>query len=152
MQDVYATKSQIFRVYCYWIHLTLLRSLKPKQHIWSWITLAGLLNVYRKDRHGKRGGGVLLAVKSHLTCLRRRDPEREVEMLACVIHTSLSPLFVFCYRCFIVLLSLMSFLSRSRNSYKDIHPQNCLMSFSWAILIFTNQAYKYIYLYFYLYL
>ena len=94
----------------------------------------------------------MLAVKSHLTCLSRRDPEREVEMLACVIYTSLSPLFVFCYRCFIVLLSLMSFLSRSSNSYKDIHPQNCLMSFSWAILIFTNQAYKYIYLYFYLYL
>ena len=39
MQEVYATKSQIFRdVYCYWIHLTLLRSLKPKQHTWSWMT------------------------------------------------------------------------------------------------------------------
>lgn len=157
MQEVYATKSQIFRVYCYRIHLTLLRSLKPKQHIWSWITLAGLLNAYRKDRHGKRGGGVLLAVKSHLTCLRRRDLETEVEMLACVIHTSLSPLFVFYCRCFIVLLSLMSsFLSSSRNSYKDIHPQNCLMSFSWAILIFHKStglmAYKYIYLYFYLHL
>ena len=40
-------------------------------------------NVYRKDRQGKRGGGVLLAVKSHLTCLRRRDLETEVETLVC---------------------------------------------------------------------
>ena len=114
-------------------------------------------NFYRKDRQGKRGGGVLLAVKSHLTCLRRRDLETEVEMLACVIYTSLSLCFVFCYRCFIVLLSLMSsFLSSSRNSYKDIHPQNCLISFCWAILIFHKptglMAYKFINLYFYLYL
>ena len=69
-----------------------------------------------------------LAVKG----LRRTDLETEEAMLACVIYTSLSLLFVFCCRCFIVLLSLMMscFLSSSRKSYKDIHPQNCLMSFS----------------------
>ena len=40
-------------------------------------------NIYRKDRSGRRGGGVLLAVKSHLTCFCRRDLESDVKMLAC---------------------------------------------------------------------
>ena len=97
----------------------------------------------------------MLTVKSHLTCLRRRDLGTEVEMLACVIYTSLSLLFVFCCRCFIVLLSLMSsFLSSSRNSYKDIHPQNCLVCLICLKLYKSTglKTYKYIYLYFYLYL
>ena len=45
-------------------------------------------NIYRKDRSGWRGGGVLLAVKSGLTCIRRRDLETTVEMLACQICTA----------------------------------------------------------------
>ena len=40
-------------------------------------------NIYWKDRSGRRGGGVLLAVKSHLTCFRRRDLESDVKILAC---------------------------------------------------------------------
>lgn len=33
------------------------------------------------------GGGVLRAVKSHLTCFRRSDLETDMEMLACLIYT-----------------------------------------------------------------
>ena len=55
-------------------------------------------NIYRKDRCGRRGGGVLLAVKSHLTCFRRRDLETDVEMLACLIYTR--PAFCFLFSVF----------------------------------------------------
>lgn len=44
-------------------------------------------NIYRKDRSGRRGRGVLRAVKSHLTCFRRSDLETDMEMLACLIYT-----------------------------------------------------------------
>lgn len=60
-------------------------------------------NIYRKDRSGRRGGGVLLAVKSHLTCFRRSDLEKNMEMLACLIYTD--PLFAFCFQYFIAHLS-----------------------------------------------
>ena len=46
-------------------------------------------NIFRKDRHIQRGGGVLLAVRNHLPCSRRFDLEVEVEMLAleiCLTH------------------------------------------------------------------
>lgn len=65
-------------------------------------------NIYRKDRSGRRGGGVLLAVKSGLTCIRRRDLETTVEMLACQIYTRPS----------IFLLSVLSFFSVHPNPTK----------------------------------
>ena len=46
-------------------------------------------NIFRKDRHIQRGGGVLLAVRNHLPCTRRFDLEVEAEMLAleiCLTH------------------------------------------------------------------
>ena len=46
-------------------------------------------NIFRKDRHIQRGGGVLLAVRNHLPCSRRFDLEVEAEMLAleiCLTH------------------------------------------------------------------
>lgn len=46
-------------------------------------------NIFRFDRANRRGGGVLLAINSRLSCSRRYDLEIEgVEMLACEIHTS----------------------------------------------------------------
>ena len=44
-------------------------------------------NIYRKDRSGRRGGGVLRDVKSHRTFFRRSDLETDMEMLACLIYT-----------------------------------------------------------------
>lgn len=43
-------------------------------------------NVYRKDRCNRRGGGVLVAVRCHLSCIHRTDLEVEVEMLALEIR------------------------------------------------------------------
>ena len=46
-------------------------------------------NIFRKDRHIQRGGGVLLAVRNDLPCSRRFDLEVEAEMLAleiCLTH------------------------------------------------------------------
>lgn len=45
-------------------------------------------SIHRRDRRGKRGGGVLLATKSHLPCVRRHDLEVNAEMLACELKTS----------------------------------------------------------------
>ena len=39
-------------------------------------------NVYRKDRNNQRGGGVLIAVRNHITCIHRTDLEVEAEMIA----------------------------------------------------------------------
>ena len=38
-------------------------------------------NIFRKDRQGKRGGGVLMAIKSCYSCTRRVDLEVDAEML-----------------------------------------------------------------------
>ena len=46
-----------------------------------------IIIIFRKDRSGRRGGGVLLAVKSHLTCFQMSDLETDMEMLACLIYT-----------------------------------------------------------------
>ena len=46
-------------------------------------------NIFRKDRHFQRGGGVLLAIRNHLPCSRRFDLEVDAEMLAleiCLTH------------------------------------------------------------------
>lgn len=55
-------------------------------------------NLYRQDRSGRRGGGVLLDVRSHLTCFRRSDLETDLEMLACLIYTR--PAFCFLFSVF----------------------------------------------------
>lgn len=39
-------------------------------------------SIFRRDRRDQRGGGVLLATKSHLPCVRRYDLEVDAEMLA----------------------------------------------------------------------
>lgn len=44
-------------------------------------------DIYHKDMSCRRGGGVLLAVKSHLTCFRRSDLDTDMEMLACLIYS-----------------------------------------------------------------
>lgn len=46
-------------------------------------------NIFRRDRRG-RGGGVLLATKLYLPCIRRYDLEVDAEMVACQITTSAS--------------------------------------------------------------
>ena len=43
-------------------------------------------NILRKDRSNHRGGGVLLAIKDQISCIRRTDLEKESEMLALEIH------------------------------------------------------------------
>ena len=46
-------------------------------------------NIFRKDRHIQRGGGVLLAVRNHLPRSRRFDLKVEAKMLAleiCLTH------------------------------------------------------------------
>ena len=45
-------------------------------------------NIYRKDRCHRRGGGVLLAIKNHLSCIHRTDLEVDAEMLALEIRLS----------------------------------------------------------------
>lgn len=61
-------------------------------------------NIYRKDRSVRRGGGVLLAVKSHLTHFRRSDLETDMEMLPCLIYTRPA----FCFLFFFVFRILSS--------------------------------------------
>ena len=46
-------------------------------------------NIFRRDRRG-RGGGVLLATKLYLPCIRRYDLEVDAEMVVCQITTSAS--------------------------------------------------------------
>lgn len=43
-------------------------------------------NIYRKDGSNRRGGGVLIAVRDHITCTRRSDLEVEAEMIALEIR------------------------------------------------------------------
>ena len=45
-------------------------------------------NIFRRDRCGQRGGGVLLATKLNLKCVRRYDLEVDAEMLACELKIS----------------------------------------------------------------
>ncbi|XP_068692770.1 uncharacterized protein [Montipora foliosa] len=53
-------------------------------------------NIFRSERANRRGGGVLLAINSRLSCNRRYDLEIEgVEMLVCEIHTSGSRCLIF---------------------------------------------------------
>ena len=53
-------------------------------------------NIFRFDRANRRGDGVLLAINSRLSCIRRYDLEIEgVEMLVGEIHTSGSRCLIF---------------------------------------------------------
>ena len=45
-------------------------------------------NIFRRDRCGQLGGGVLIATKLHLPCVRRYDLEVDAEMLACELKIS----------------------------------------------------------------
>ena len=45
-------------------------------------------NVYGKDRNNVRGGGVLKAVRNHITCIQRTDLEVEAEMIALEIRSN----------------------------------------------------------------
>ena len=57
-------------------------------------------STFRRDRCVRRGGGVLLAIKSHIPCVRRCDLEVDAEMLVCELRTSNTRclLFVVFYR------------------------------------------------------
>ena len=57
-------------------------------------------NIFRRDRCHQRGGGVLLAIKSDLHCVRRYDLDVITEMLACElkINNSRCLLFAVFYR------------------------------------------------------
>ena len=52
-------------------------------------------NIFRRDRCNHRGGGVLLAIKSDLHCVRRYDLEVNTEMLACELRISNSRCLLF---------------------------------------------------------
>lgn len=43
-------------------------------------------SIYRRDRVDKRGGGVLLAVRSSISSFRRSDLETSAEILACELR------------------------------------------------------------------
>ena len=43
-------------------------------------------DVHRRDRADKRGGGVMLAVRSNIPCVRRHDLESNAEILACELR------------------------------------------------------------------
>ena len=43
-------------------------------------------NVYGKDRNNVRGGGVLKAVRNHITCIQKKNLEVEAEMIALEIR------------------------------------------------------------------
>ena len=55
-------------------------------------------NVYQKDtcRSNRRGGGVLIAVRDHITCTHRTDLEVEAEMIALEIHPNPTMCVLFC--------------------------------------------------------
>ena len=52
-------------------------------------------NIFRRDRCNHRGGGVLLAIKSDLHCVRRYHLEVNTEMLACELRISNSRCLLF---------------------------------------------------------
>ena len=56
--------------------------------------------IFRRDRLHQRGGGVLLAIKNHLSCFQRPDLEVDAEMLAVEIclNSSTRVLFSVFYR------------------------------------------------------
>ena len=43
-------------------------------------------DVHRRDRADRRGGGVMLAVRSNIPCVRRHDLESNAEILACELR------------------------------------------------------------------
>ncbi|XP_068756536.1 uncharacterized protein [Montipora capricornis] len=43
-------------------------------------------NIFRKDRCNRRGGGVLIAVRNHISCIHRSDLEVKLEMIALEIR------------------------------------------------------------------
>ena len=88
MLGVYETGFWIFKSCCYLIHdnVAVTETWLDSSVLDHELQLYGY-NIYRKDRSGRRGGGVLRAVKSHLTCFRRSDLETDMEMLACLIYT-----------------------------------------------------------------
>lgn len=51
--------------------------------------------IFRKDRQRKRGGGVVIAVRSCFPCTRRIDLEVDAEMLVCEIGTGGSRCLIF---------------------------------------------------------
>ncbi|XP_068684890.1 uncharacterized protein [Montipora foliosa] len=53
-------------------------------------------NVYRKDRSNRCGGGVLIAVRNHITCTHRTDLEVEAEMIALEIRPNPTTNVLFC--------------------------------------------------------
>ena len=88
MLGVYETGFWIFKSCCYLIHdnVAVTETWLDSSVLDHELQLYGY-NIYRKDRSGRRGRGVLRAVKSHLTCFRRSDLETDMEMLACLIYT-----------------------------------------------------------------
>ena len=52
--------------------------------------------LYRKDRNSRRGGGVLIAVRDHITCIHRTDLEVEAEMIALEVRPNPSTCVLFC--------------------------------------------------------
>lgn len=87
MLGVYETGLWIFKSCCYLIHenVAVTETWLDNSVLDNELQLYGY-DIYRKDRSGRRGGGVLRAVKSHLTCFRRSDLETDMEMLACLIY------------------------------------------------------------------
>ena len=43
-------------------------------------------NIFRKDRCNRRGGGVLIAIRNHISCIHRSDLEVKLEMIALEIR------------------------------------------------------------------
>lgn len=88
MLGVYETGFWIFKSCCYLIHdnVAVTETWLDSSVLDHELQLYGY-NIYRKDRSGRRGRGVLRAVKSHLTFFLRSDLETDMEMLACLIYT-----------------------------------------------------------------
>ena len=53
-------------------------------------------NLYRKDRNSRRGGGVLIAARDHITCIHRTDLEVEAEMIALEVRPNPTTCVLFC--------------------------------------------------------
>ena len=43
-------------------------------------------STFRKDRCNRRGGGVLIAIRNHISCVHRSDLEVKLEMIALKIR------------------------------------------------------------------
>ena len=53
-------------------------------------------NIFRKDRCNRRGGGVPIAIRNHISCIHRSDLEVKLKMIALEIRPNPTICVLFC--------------------------------------------------------